>query len=118
MDYRWKVTDTGRRSPGTGVPMVAKIHQRNVDVVKSMLPSAAVRPGFNPSEMRCTIGHVSLCHPPVHPNVTRNGGVGPRHRSLSTSPSRTTLAASDPGVNHPQFPSFAAEIARTTLSVS
>src|SRR6516162_5029107 len=22
---------------------------------------------------------------PVHPNVTRNGGVGPRHRSLSTS---------------------------------
>src|ERR1700745_3356327 len=56
--------------------------------------------------MRCTIGHVSLCHPPVHPNVTSNGGVGPRHRSLSTSPSRTTLAASDPGVDHPQIPVF------------
>ena len=41
-----------------------------------------------------------------HPNVTRNGGVGPRHRSLSTSPSRTTLAASDPGVDHPQIPGF------------
>jgi hypothetical protein len=47
--------------------------------------------------------------------VTRNGGVGLRHRSISTSPSRTTLAASDPGVDHPQFPSFSAEIARTTL---
>jgi hypothetical protein len=38
----------------------------------------------------------------VHPNVTRNGGVGPRHRSSSTSPSRTTLAASNPGVDHPR----------------
>jgi hypothetical protein len=28
--------------------MVAQIHQRNVDAVKSMLPSAAARPGFNP----------------------------------------------------------------------
>jgi hypothetical protein len=35
---------------------------------------------------------------------------------LSTSPSRTTLAASDPGVDRPQFPSFPAEIARTTPS--
>src|ERR1700745_4081051 len=45
---------------------------------------------------------------PVHPNVTRNGGVGPRHRSLSTSPSRTTLAASNPGVDHPPIPVFLA----------
>ena len=35
--------------------------------------------------------------------LTRDG-VGPRHRSLSTSPSRTTLAASDPGVDHPHSP--------------
>src|SRR5262249_12757510 len=33
---------------GTRVPMVAQIHQRNVDAVKSMLASAAARPGFNP----------------------------------------------------------------------
>src|ERR1700745_2884369 len=44
--------------------------------------------------------------PPLPPNVTRNGGVEPRRRSLSTSPSRTTLAASDPGVDHPQIPVF------------
>src|SRR5262249_10889502 len=44
MDYRWKVTNTGRRSPGTRVPMVAQILQRNADVVKSMLPSAAAQP--------------------------------------------------------------------------
>src|SRR5262249_30247240 len=44
MDYRWKVTNTGRRSPGTRVPMVAQIFQRNADVVKSMLPSAAALP--------------------------------------------------------------------------
>src|SRR5262249_17315707 len=44
MDYRWKVTNTGRRSPGTRVPMVAQILQRNVHVVKSMLPSAAAPP--------------------------------------------------------------------------
>src|SRR5262249_42540514 len=50
MDYRWKVTNTGRRSPGTRVPMVAQILQRNVHVVKSMLPAAAARPGFNPIE--------------------------------------------------------------------
>jgi hypothetical protein len=31
---------------------------------------------------------------------------GMSHRSLSTSPSRTTLAASDPGVDHPQIPVF------------
>src|SRR5262249_16862595 len=43
MDYRWKVTNTGRRSPGTCVPMVAQILRRNVDVVKSMLASAAAR---------------------------------------------------------------------------
>src|SRR5215813_2943969 len=43
MDYRWKVTNTGRRSPGARVPMVAQILQRNVDVVKSMLASAAAR---------------------------------------------------------------------------
>src|SRR5262249_3843908 len=43
MDYRWKVTNTGRRSPGTRVPMVAQILQRNVHVVMSMLPSAAAR---------------------------------------------------------------------------
>src|SRR5215813_2559721 len=49
MDYRWKVTNTGRRSPGTCVPMVAQILRRNVDVVKSMLASAAARPGFNPT---------------------------------------------------------------------
>ena len=35
---RWKVTNTGHRSPGTRVPMVVQIHQRNVDVVKPMLP--------------------------------------------------------------------------------
>src|SRR5262249_4787359 len=44
MDYRWKVTNTGRRSPGTRVPMVAQILQRNVHVVMSMLPSAAATP--------------------------------------------------------------------------
>src|SRR5262249_44409539 len=43
MDYRWKATNTGRRSPGTRVPMVAQILQRNVHVVMSMLPSAAAR---------------------------------------------------------------------------
>src|SRR5262249_5273110 len=48
MDYRWKVTNTGRRSPGTRVPMVPQTLQRNVGVVKSMLSSAAARPGFNP----------------------------------------------------------------------
>ena len=51
-----------------------------------------------------------------HPNVTRNGGVGPRHRSLSTSPNRTTLAASDPGVDHPQILVFLGRIAGTTLA--
>jgi hypothetical protein len=64
----------------------------------------------------CNGGRPQVARPPVHPHVTRNGGVGPRHSSLSTSPSRTTLAASDPGVDHPQFPSFPAEIARTTPS--
>src|SRR5258708_20406271 len=44
MDYRWKVTNTGRRSPGTRVPMVAQILRRNVHVVKSMLSSAAAPP--------------------------------------------------------------------------
>ena len=39
MDCRWKVTNTGHRSPGTRVPMVAQILQRNVDVVKSELPA-------------------------------------------------------------------------------
>jgi hypothetical protein len=34
---------------------------------------------------------------------------GDYNRSLSTSPSGTTLAASDPGVDHPQFPSFSVE---------
>jgi hypothetical protein len=53
---------------------------------------------------------------PVDPDVTRNGGVGPRHRSLSTSPNRTTLAASDPGVDHPQILVFLGRIAGTTLS--
>jgi hypothetical protein len=43
---------------------------------------------------------------PRSPHVTRNGGVGPRHRSLSTSPSRTTLAASDPGADDPQIRVF------------
>src|SRR5262249_23348555 len=50
MDYRWKVTNTGRRSPGTRVPMVAQILRRNVHVVKSMLPSTAARPGLTPSK--------------------------------------------------------------------
>src|SRR5262245_48226818 len=44
MDYRWKVTNTGHRSPGTRVPMVAQILRRNVHVVKSMLSSAAAPP--------------------------------------------------------------------------
>ena len=44
MDYRWEVTNIGRRSPGRRVPMVAQIHRRNVHVVKSMLPSAAAPP--------------------------------------------------------------------------
>jgi flagellar protein FliO/FliZ len=44
------------------------------------------------------------------PNVTRNGGVGPRHRGLSTSPSRTALAASYPGVDHRKFPSFSSAV--------
>src|SRR6516165_629546 len=43
MDYRWNVTNTGRRSPGTCVPMVAQILRRNVDAVKSILASAAAR---------------------------------------------------------------------------
>src|ERR1700758_3766671 len=54
----------------------------------------------------CNGGRPQVARPPVHPHVTRNGGVGPRHSSLSTSPSRTTLAASDPGVDHPQIPVF------------
>src|SRR6516164_2444717 len=33
MDYRWEVTNIGRRSPGRLVPMVAQIHRRNVDIV-------------------------------------------------------------------------------------
>src|SRR6516165_11777628 len=68
MDYRWNVTDTGRRSPGTCVPMVAQIPQRNVDVVKSMLPSAAARPGFNSIEdamhHRGDNTDFSMSHPP------------------------------------------------------
>src|SRR5215831_5012012 len=48
MDYRWKVTNTGCRSPGTRIRMVAQIHRRNVDVVKSMLASAAARPLASP----------------------------------------------------------------------
>ena len=36
MDYRWEVTNIGRRSPGRRVPMVAQIHRRNVDTVKAV----------------------------------------------------------------------------------
>jgi hypothetical protein len=51
----------------------------------------------------CNGGRPQVARPPVHPHVTRNGGVGPRHSSLSTSPSRTTLPASDPSLDHPQI---------------
>src|SRR5262249_26248870 len=43
MDYRWEVTNIGRRSPGRRVPMVAQIHRLNVDTVKAVYPFALAR---------------------------------------------------------------------------
>jgi hypothetical protein len=48
--------------------------------------------------------------------VMRGAGAGPRHSSLSTSPSRPALVPSDPGADQPQFYVFEAEIAGQTDS--
>ena len=45
--------------------------------------------------------------------VMRNG---PVKKVGASTPSRTTLAASDPGVGHPQIPVFLGRNRRTTLS--
>src|SRR5262245_7409342 len=58
MDYRWTVTNTGRRNPGTRVPMVAQIPQRNVHVVKTMAPAQQSQGANQPS----TSGQSSASH--------------------------------------------------------
>src|SRR6516225_862078 len=51
MDYRWKVTNTGGRSPGTRVPMVAQILQRNADVVNLRRRAAEQRDELAPFQL-------------------------------------------------------------------
>src|SRR5262249_27207592 len=86
MDYRWKVTNTGRRSPGTRVPMVAQILQRNVHVVKPMLPSAAARPGFKPHHDRGGWGGCRHFDCMIDESSKRMGAARFGHRTPGTVP--------------------------------
>src|SRR5215475_1967828 len=52
MDFRWKVTNAGRRSPGTRVPMVAQIHLdrskgESVDGKSVVIIRSPIEVGFN-----------------------------------------------------------------------